>query len=364
MSIPPLDGLRGIAALLVLMTHVGFVTGSYGLGPIGATLARFDIGVALFFALSGFLLTRPWVPADARPSVRRYALRRAARILPAYWVALLVVLLTTDRGAPLGAIVSNATLTQVYTGHFLDGYTQTWSLCTEVAFYVALPFLAPWVARTWYSSQRRGMLLMCSLIALSLVWIAVVASDLTGLSRIAALWLPGHLSWFVGGMMLALAEPLLRNPTSRLSIRLSAVRETPWALVALAAALFALSCTAIAGPLTLIPPTPLTAVIKEVLYLSVAVLLVFAAGFAADDTGLYRMLSGRVGRALGRVSYGVFLWHLVVIEGLRQVFGIDLFDGGLVLLAVSGIAVTYLVAEISWRVVELPLLRRAGAHPR
>ena len=76
------------------------------------------------------------------------------------------------------------------------------------------------------------------------------------------------------------------------------------------------------------------------------------------------MLFRSVGRALGRVSYGMFLWHLLVIELLRRVLGLELFSGGLLLLAVLGLGVTFVVAEVSWRVIELPMLRRAGAHPR
>ncbi|MEI6373773.1 MAG: acyltransferase [Actinomycetes bacterium] len=367
LSIPALDGLRGIAATLVVLTHVGFVTGSYSLGGLGATLARFDIGVALFFALSGFLLTRPWVAAadgGHTPRVRTYAVRRAARILPAYWVVLLVVVLTTARGATPTAVASNATLTQVYTNDLLDGFTQTWSLCTEVAFYVLLPFIAPFVARAATHSMRRALALLGVASALALVWIALVAAQILPFDHVAALWLPGHLDWFAVGLAIAVLEPTLRDSSSRLTSRWGGVLSTPWALVALALAVFALACTPIAGPLTLTPPQPLPAVTKEVLYAIVAFLVVLAGAMAPPTTSFARALGGRVGRALGRVSYGMFLWHLLVIELLRRVLGLELFSGGLLLLAVLGLGVTFVVAEVSWRVIELPMLRRAGAHPR
>jgi len=365
-GIPPLDGLRGVAAALVLLTHVGFITGSYGSGVVGAALARFDIGVALFFTLSGFLLTRPWVshgadPGHPPPSVRRYAVRRAARILPAYWIALVAVLLTTARGSDWGAIVSNAVLAQVYTGDLLEGFTQTWSLCTEVAFYAVLPLLAPQVVRL---GTRRALIVLGALSGLSLLWVALVATDLTPLTRLAALWLPGHLSWFAGGMALAVAEPALRDPSTRAALLTRELTRAPAGLVALAVALFALSCTPIAGPLSLTPPGPLTAVVKEVLYALVALLLVAAAGFASSTSGLSRALASRAGRALGRVSYGVFLWHLLVIDGVRHLLGLPIFSGGLLLLSVTSLIATYLVAEVSWHLVERPILVRAGAHPR
>src|SRR5512133_776812 len=83
--VPALDGLRAVAAGAVLLTHVAFRTGQTQAGAGGAMLARLDAGVAVCFVLSGFLLSPVSQP------VRRYALRRAARILPAYWVLLAVV---------------------------------------------------------------------------------------------------------------------------------------------------------------------------------------------------------------------------------------------------------------------------------
>src|SRR5262249_17296373 len=151
-----LDGLRALAAILVVATHVGFQTGASFHGAFGAVLARCDIGVALFFVLSGFLLTRPWLAGRPEPpSTKVYAVRRAARILPAYWIALTVVLLSTARGTPPQGIARNLLLVQTYAGPLLSGFTQTWSLCTEVAFYVVLPFIALPLARA--VSDRQGL---------------------------------------------------------------------------------------------------------------------------------------------------------------------------------------------------------------
>ncbi|MEO8749957.1 MAG: acyltransferase family protein, partial [Allobranchiibius sp.] len=92
-----LDLLRALAAALVLLSHVTFWTGAGDVDVSGPLLARGDAGVAVFFAISAFLLLRPYVRAGlhqtATPGLRRYAIRRAARILPAYWLALTAVLL-------------------------------------------------------------------------------------------------------------------------------------------------------------------------------------------------------------------------------------------------------------------------------
>src|SRR5688572_2383260 len=81
-----------MAALIVFFHHVGFLTGATFNSAGGPLLARFDVGVSIFFALSGFLLSRPFLTAilDGTPLPGRDAFyaRRIRRIVPAYWVAL------------------------------------------------------------------------------------------------------------------------------------------------------------------------------------------------------------------------------------------------------------------------------------
>nr|ABP44838.1 acyltransferases-like protein [Mycolicibacterium gilvum PYR-GCK] len=92
---PALAGLRAVAALLVVGTHAAFATGYLTHGYLGTMYARLEIGVAVFFVLSGFLLFRPWVAAAAEgrrgPSVRRFARRRLRRIVPAYLITVVAV---------------------------------------------------------------------------------------------------------------------------------------------------------------------------------------------------------------------------------------------------------------------------------
>src|SRR5699024_6074335 len=87
-----LDLLRAVAAWLVLLSHVAFWTGASASGVVGGLSARGELGVAIFFALSAFLLSTPFVRRglgeDTSWSAGTYLLRRAARILPAYLLAL------------------------------------------------------------------------------------------------------------------------------------------------------------------------------------------------------------------------------------------------------------------------------------
>src|SRR4029078_4603734 len=92
-----LTGIRAVAALLVMLTHAAYTTGKYTHGYVGLIYSRMEIGVPIFFVLSGFLLFAPWVraAADGRPSpsVSRYAWHRVRRIMPAYVVTVLAAYL-------------------------------------------------------------------------------------------------------------------------------------------------------------------------------------------------------------------------------------------------------------------------------
>ena len=93
------DGLRAIAALLVVVVHVGAASGFTFRSSLGQYTSRGEIGVSVFFLISGFLLYRPFAAAALAgrpgPNVRSYLVRRALRIVPLYWVALVVTYLFT-----------------------------------------------------------------------------------------------------------------------------------------------------------------------------------------------------------------------------------------------------------------------------
>ncbi len=102
-DLPVLEAYRGLASIMVVFTHVGFLSGVGMAGAWAGWLSRLDFGVALFFLLSGFLLFRPYVQAayGRRPKVevRSYLRRRYVRIYPAFAVVLIVNYLITRRPA-------------------------------------------------------------------------------------------------------------------------------------------------------------------------------------------------------------------------------------------------------------------------
>jgi peptidoglycan/LPS O-acetylase OafA/YrhL len=157
---PLLDGVRALAALSVVLLHVADGTGFAQTNALGAFTARLDLGVALFFVLSGFLLYRPFVAARLEgrpaPTLPRYLRRRLLRIVPAFWLAMLVLgalgwidVLNADWWRYFGFIQNLDPETA------LGGIAGAWSLCVEMAFYLVLPLWALAAAR-WLGGRPRA----------------------------------------------------------------------------------------------------------------------------------------------------------------------------------------------------------------
>ena len=353
-----LEGLRALAAIAVLLTHAGFLSGATGRGILPGFLARMDIGVAIFFVLSGFLLYRPHarhvVTGQAPPDNRSYAVRRAARLVPA-WLAVLLgtlVLVPESRSAP--ASVWTANLLQLQSMKLewdLPGLAQLWSLSTEVMFYVALPLVALLVAR--YAAPRGPRAHLAALALLAVAAWAFRALDGMGALPEGFSWirtLPAVGDWFVVGMVLAvvLTDEGLRRPVA------AVVQAVPWHLYALAACVFWVLTTRAAGPYDLTPPTPSEATVKHLGYTVVAALVV-APSVLGARTPVSRLLSSRVLTYLGAISYGIFLWHLPIMFRVREVLGLDVFAYGFWVTVVLTLIASIGVAALSWHFLEAPV---------
>ncbi|KUI43161.1 acyltransferase [Mycobacterium sp. IS-1590] len=332
-----LTGIRAVAALLVMLTHAAYTTGKYPQGYVGLVYSRAEIGVPIFFVLSGFLLFSPWVKACAEgrpgPSVRRYAWRRVLRIMPAYVVTVLVAYLVyhfrtagPNPGHTWEGLFRNLTLTQIYTDSYLysflhQGLTQMWSLAVEVAFYAVLPLLA-WLLLVVLCRRRwRPGLLIGGLFVLALItpaWLILVHTT-DFLPDGARLWLPSYLAWFIGGMLLAALQPL-------------GVRAYGLACIPLAVACYFIVSTPIAGEPTTSPAELREALVKAFFYAVIATLAV--APLALGDRGIYaRLLSSRPMVFLGEISYEIFLIHLITMElAMVEVLHYPIYTGSIVML--------------------------------
>lgn len=357
------DGLRLVGALAVMMTHVGFDSGDALNGPFAGLLARLDSGVAIFFAVSGFVLFRPHVMAHLsarpRPRLASYLVRRAARILPVLWLAVgAAYLVVHTKGAVTGDYLATGALVHIYVGTpLLTGLTQFWSLATEVAFYLALPAAAALLCRgpagmTWL---RRVSVALLVLVPVGPVWMA--AATASGHSQ-ARLWLPGFVGWFAVGMLLALWNGARTVGMAGPGI-LDSLARAPGTSWAAAAAVLAIAGTPVAGPLDLTEPTPGQAAVKSVLYTLIAlfVLLPTVTTIApASAPTAVSALGGRVGSGLGEVSYGLFAYHVIVLALVDRLPGFGSFHGRFAERLGLTFVATLVVATVSYLVVERPLM--------
>jgi len=313
-----LTGVRAVAALLVMGTHAAYGTGKYPHGYLGLFFARMEIGVAIFFVLSGFLLFGPWVKAAAAggspPQVGRYARNRFRRIMPAYAVTVLLAYLVyhfratgPNPGHSWEGLIRNLTLTQIYSDDYFarylhQGLTQMWSLAVEVAFYVALPLLAYLLMIALCRHRWRPVLLLAGLAALgalSPLWLVVLHTT-DWLSDGAGLWLPHYLVWFVGGMVLAV-------------LRAMKFRCHAFVVVPLAVLGYLIVSTPIAGDTVSAPLQLSEAMAKNIFFAVIATLVV--APLALGDDGWYAcVLGSRPMVWLGEISYEIFLLHVIVME--------------------------------------------------
>ncbi len=370
-TFPTLNAVRAIGALMVVCTHVAFNTGQINRGWTGAVLARLDVGVTLFFVLSGFLLARPFFLAVAReqahPSWRHYLWKRALRILPLYWVIVVVAMLVdpANDDATWGDWLSQLTLTQLYRhGLLASSLTQMWSLCTEVAFYVVLPLLVVMLSR---SRRHPGLHLRtvtvraAGLAALGVAWQAH-SGTIPGQRGHYAQWLPGLLPWFLVGMVFAaVSASLAARPRDHVLDRLGHDLTGCWLV---AAAVFAIACSPIGGPRLLLVPGAWEAASKLVLYTVAGAFFVLPLVFGPEREGRARQwLSGPVPFWLGDISYGTFAIHMFVLNMVFLVADLELFTGKFLLVLAATLAVTLPVASASFLFLERPVLRLKNTGP-
>lgn len=358
---PQLEGMRALAAIGVLITHVAFQTRAVEIAVLGPVLGRLDLAVALFFGLSGFLLWRPWVAAAHRgaghPSIPRYLKHRVVRIWPAYVVVVVLVLLLLPeaQGADFDVWLANLTLTQVFVPLTLTaGLTQMWSLSVEIAFYALLPLIG--LALVRLRGRRAGaripVLLMLGAVSLGWAWVGTSLPVADGVET--KNWVFGHLPWFVTGLILAEVAGVLdtagapRGRWMNLVVRLSANR---WLMLAVLVAAYGLACTRLAGPTGLGDVTNIEFVTKMVLgalcgYALLAPLVC--------NPGPFRFLTSRVMLALGRWSYGIFIWHVAVLAVVFPLFGIVPFNGDTLLVLVITLGLSIGIAAASYAFIEEP----------
>ncbi|GAB08610.1 hypothetical protein GOARA_013_00540 [Gordonia araii NBRC 100433] len=365
---PQMEGMRAVAALGVLTTHVAFQTGAVAWPVVGPVLGRLDLAVALFFALSGFLLWQPHAAAAwglrPEPSLSRYLRHRFWRIWPAYAVVVVVVLTLLPEARTSDPVVwlANLTLTQVFVPLSLTaGLTQMWSLSVEVLFYALLPVLA------WSLVSLRGLRARWRLPGVlgfgvvGMLW-GPIASLIPAPDGVEAQnWLFGHLPWFVAGLLLA---ELVAWRSSGVSLppspaRWCAVSANRPLMLAVFVVSYGLACTPLAGPVGMGELSGLGFATK-ILLGAVGAYAVLAPLALTD--GPFRFLASPVMTTLGRWSYGIFIWHVAVLAVVFGLFGIIPFSGSFLLVWAIAAALSIGIAAASYAFIEDPVRRWAATR--
>jgi peptidoglycan/LPS O-acetylase OafA/YrhL len=325
---PLFDALRGIAAVLVVARHAADHTPAADPSSTAYPYmtAMGGIALAMFFVISGFLLYRPFlathVAAQPRARFGDYALGRILRIFPAYWLALTVITIWFSKDFVFsGDWWQFYLLVYDYFGHALDGIGPAWSLCIEVAYYAFLPFFVLFIARLGGDSEevrlRRAAVATLALTALGLaarVYFANRAVDTHGSAETIPIT---FLDWLGFGMCLAVFSVWLERRGERLPRGLGFLDRLPgiaWA----AAIVFFLANSLLLGDERPVFGTPELWQV-HVLGGLTALAIVLPGAIGDQERGLVRrLLAHKVLLYLGLVSYGIFLWHVAVLDQLAK----------------------------------------------
>ena len=382
MRIPGADGLRALACLLVVWHHA-----TQRFNPESSALwiqsihffgMRGEVGVSLFFVLSGCLLSLPFwnsfVKSDPFPSLRFYAINRAARIVPAYWFNLLfctlVAIFIFDQNINWWRLISGLFFINSY--HYSSFFPAElngplWSIGLEVSCYVLLPAVLFLITK----STKRISLALGGMIgyifALQILNPWIINSFMTsnaakgwqyGLAGGAKQWLPywnidTFFTQFLCGSLAALIIVTLRarGIMKSKSFDLSAV-------------LFATAAIWLVA-VQLEPGAPNSFTKQPYMAPFFAILMAGVIVSASLSTKVSKFLDNRLFQWIAKLSFSIYLWHMFLIVIIERRFlskyvyyGItDVFDWVVISSIVLIGSIT--IAATSWRFIESPILKSA-----
>lgn len=378
--IGPIEGLRGVAVLWVMLFHYLRIRDPKLDDPWNAAIAARRplevivgngyLGVDLFFLITGFLLVLPWARHAAAglkpPNARDFYVRRIRRIVPAYYVQLyllFVLFIPLLRGFDYWrydiAFLSYNALAHVLFLHYttplssasLSANGPLWSLALEFQYYLILPLLAPLVVR----APLRGAAVLAG-VAIAWHWLA--RNDLAALVHaemlLGARWhlgedtirhliltqLPGYMAHFAAGILAGLAWFRLAGRVAK------PLESAAWIAISLL-------CLALLYWLYVLGGG---AIFGEASWFATVVafaLIIF--GLVSRNGGLARvLLANRPLAFAGKVSYSAYLYHMPLLLLWNKYFALQASPLSLPLY----VAVVLAVSWASFRLVEQPFIRR------
>lgn len=301
--IPEIDGLRFVAIACVVLFHLGaqvggksgvpFTTHAWYHGVIAA-ISRGDIGVRIFFVISGFILGRPfarhYLLGHPKPTLRAYYLRRLTRLEPPYLLNIAIYTLATVLfvHVPLREVLPHFAASAVYLHGLLLGPNGApnpvaWTLEMEVQFYLLVPLLALvfLIRSAWL---RRGVLAGVSIALPLLLTLFVIGKVANPYLWASIAWL---LQYFIAGLLLSDLY-VTSMPAWRSSWLWDIASTTAWVV--------------------------LLASSHDKLYVVEPLLIALAFMGAFRGKLLRRLFTTEWIALLGGMCYSMYLWHFFVIS--------------------------------------------------
>ncbi len=361
--IAELDGLRGVAILLVMIFHMAILESQSAVDSAFLAVAGSGwVGVELFFALSGFLITAILLDTRTQPSYfRSFWMRRVLRIFPLYYAVLTIALVVLPlfphpkienfsriHGDEIWYWLYLSNYSIAAAGAFRHGILDiSWSLAIEEQFYLIWPFVVLLVdrrtlAKICVGAAAASLIMRCWLLAEGINPVALYVLTPVRLEALA---------------MGALAAVLVRSDFSR--VRLAQLART--SLILSSALLCVLA--AVSGGVRWDDPLVQTIGYTLIAIAFGALVLRVVTTGGGDSTNAW--LRSGVLRTFGKYSYAMYLFHLPIRAAVRDLFyGSDQFltlfgsrlPGQLIFMIIS-VGITLILAWLSWHAYERYFLR-------
>ena len=333
MTIRALDGLRGLAVLLVLLSHMS-LHGINLMGPLDFSGIG-KAGVYLFFSLSAFLLTWQAVRSgtEATRSSRYwlgYAFRRIVRIYPLYLVALIVSLALFTSGQKFNPEISSLEQLLKHLA-LLDGQHIYWAIPVEFKYYLLLPLVTFILSLSFKRHVLLPILITSVAIALiTYLWPSIETEN-------NSISLMPYLGIFLLGSLGAVSAPLIIGKDSILEF-------LGWACLVIAL------LTVPSAWRTLIDPDATNQIFQRhfLLYGLIWTISIISAMSATRFASFFELAPWRF---LGRISFSIYLWHYLVVQFVARDMSINPS-----LKFILVVAVTLSLSWLSYRIIERPII--------
>ncbi len=384
--IPGADGLRALACLMVVLHHT-----SQRLNPTSSPDwlqaihffgMRGEVGVSLFFVLSGCLLSLPFwnsfANKEANPSIKFYLINRGARIIPAFWFNLIVCtflgLWVFDQDINWWRFLSGLFFINSY--HYSTFFPAEingplWSIGLEVSCYLLLPIVLFLIIKSTKKFSFAIASLSGWIILLQILNPLIIEKFMTsnvskgwqyGLTGGAKQWLPywninTFFTQFLCGSLAALIIVALKSG-GRAQSRNFDVAAVFFGL----AAIWLVADRLVVGAPDRITDQPYLAPFYAILMAAVLIASAFS-------TTIYKALDNKVFRWIAKLSFSIYLWHMVFIVFIERKAAKNYVYNGVtdtsewVLMSCIVLAGSICIAALSWRFLESPALQYARKAP-